>query len=82
MNQNTQVSQPMAVQNVGNRPLYTWAADSANAGCASISDVRWLRLPEASFATAAGATSSVDVTFELDRLCARRVHGQRLLQQQ
>ncbi len=64
MNQNTQVTQPMTVQNVGNRPLYTWAADSANAGCASISDVGWLRLPEASFATAAGATSSVDVTFD------------------
>ena len=64
MNQNTQVTQPMTVQNVGDRSLYTWAAGSSRASCIPVSEVPWLRLPEASFATAAGAASSVGVTFD------------------
>ena len=64
MNQNTQVTQPMTVRNVGNRSLYTWAADSSNASCTSISNVSWLSLPEASFATVPGATSGINVTFD------------------
>ena len=82
MNQNTQVTQPMTVRNVGNRSLYTWAADSSNASCTSISNVSWLSLPEASFATVTWRDVRHQRDLQLDRLCARRVHGQRLLQQQ
>ena len=63
MNTNTQVTQSMDVRNVGDRTLYTWAADSSRASCVPINDVPWLRMPAASFATAAGAASSVAVTF-------------------
>ena len=64
MAQNTQVTRAMTVRNVGDRTLYTWAADSSHANCVPISDVSWLRLPDASFSTAAGATSGLNATFD------------------